>query len=424
MTGPSSTTTATRGELRVKGPGEREIDVCLASLLFHPAYAGPAVRFRRYAPGLAARGVRMRVFSSAFEESGFSPGALFPSDDVDGIEVQRVAVPTRGRDRTWLAYMRALTQYCRAPARRPDLVHLLGLWTWSPPWLLRLRAAGIPLVYTHTMMTGDAGPGRIKAAASLLPYRFVDRVVVSSSVMERELRESGVRAPIEVIGNGVDLRRFRPVESLQELQDLRIRLGLDPEAEIVVFIGGFLSERKGVDVLAEAWGEIARRPRAQLVLVGSHLDDMRPEGAQIAFLDRIQSLLDSSGARERLHITGPVDRVEDYIRAADLFVFPSRREGMPNVVLEAFACGIASILTPFEGLSEEFGRPGEHYLLSERTPQALANAVTKLLENPRRREQFATAGRRWAEAKLDVEFSLDRYTELYRTLSSRNRDPG
>src|SRR5690606_20193071 len=104
---------------------------------------------------------------------------------------------------------------------------------------------------------------------------------------------------------------------------------------------------------------------------------------------------------------------------ADVFVFPSRREGMPNTVLEALGCGVPSVLTPFIGLPEEFGRPGTEYLLSERTAEGLATAVTRILESPALRDELSAAGRRWVEESLGVETSLDRYAALYRELARK-----
>jgi glycosyltransferase involved in cell wall biosynthesis len=119
--------------------------------------------------------------------------------------------------------------------------------------------------------------------------------------------------------------------------------------------------------------------------------------------------------------TGAVDNVEAYLQTADVFVFPSRKEGMPNVVPEAFACGLASILTPFKGLPDEFGRPGEQYVLVERNAEALATAINAILDDPERRRQLGRRGRKWVEEHLDVEISLDRYADLYYELANDSR---
>ena len=77
-------------------------------------------------------------------------------------------------------------------------------------------------------------------------------------------------------------------------------------------------------------------------------------------------------------------------------------------------CRVSSVLTPFTGLPEEFGRPGKEYVLAEGTPEVLATAVGQLLGNRTMREYFTAAGR-----QRDI--SLDRYTEHYRELAEAKR---
>ncbi|MDP2480423.1 MAG: glycosyltransferase, partial [Candidatus Palauibacterales bacterium] len=88
-------------------------------------------------------------------------------------------------------------------------------------------------------------------------------------------------------------------------------------------------------------------------------------------------------------------------------------------VPEAFGCGLASVMTPFEGLPQEFGRPGREYVLSPRTPEDLSGSVVALLESPERRGELGASARAWVEANLGVDRSLDRYADLYRELTER-----
>lgn len=408
------------------------VDLCLAARYFHPVYSGPAVRFKRYAPGLRARGVDMRVVSGAWhDEDDRGQGGrtildLLRGDyghfvetlEVDGIPVHRVFLPSVNGKLPLIAYDRALARYCGTGAS-PDVLQLQDVVPWSLPWLWNLRRQGTPLVYVRTMMT-NRSLASWKRRFSQLGYRFLDCIVTSSEVMRQDLRDAGVDARIEVIPNGVDLDRFAPVESGTVRRELRQKLRLDSERELIVFVGGFLSPRKGIDILAEAWAQIAPcRPNARLVLVGPELNDLRPEGPQKAFLEQVRQTLESSGAMDRVTFTGGVDNVEEYLQVADVFVFPSRREGMPNVVPEAFACGTPSVVTPFDGLPEEFGRPGREYLLVERTADALASTMDELLDDPERRRFLARSARRWVEQRLDVEDSLDRYADLYRELADQ-----
>jgi glycosyltransferase involved in cell wall biosynthesis len=134
----------------------------------------------------------------------------------------------------------------------------------------------------------------------------------------------------------------------------------------------------------------------------------------------LQNTIAGANAEDRVIFTGPVSNVEDYLRAADLFVFPSRREGMPNVVPEAMACALPVVSTPFIGLPAEFGDPGTHYVLSSWDPVELAGDVGRLLVNADKRYILGRNARYWVEQNLDVNQSLDRYTALYGELADRS----
>ena len=405
------------------------VDLCLASLHFYPAYAGPAVRFRRYAPGLRERGVETRVFTASqrddpaevgrtAERDSAPPGVQI--DRVDDIPVRRVRLSNgKSTKRGWWEYQRRLVELCGDPDTRPGVLQLLTVDPWSTWYLYRLRRMGVPTVYTHTMLTKMSSRPWKRALQRIywpLPYRFLDCTVVSSSVMRESLRDIGVRGRIEVIPNGTDVGQFRPA-SREEKRTLRGKLGLPADDPVVLFVGS-ISPRKGVDILLEAWEKVgARHADARLVLVGPRHDEIRPDEEVSDFFRWVDGALEGGGASDRVVFTGAVDRVADYYRAADVFVFPSRTEGMPNVVPEAYACGLPVVMTPFQGLPEEFGRPGKHHLLVERNAGEIAEAVSALLESPDRRLELGEAARAWTERELALETALNRYAALYRELA-------
>ena len=410
------------------------IDMCLASVLFYPTFTGAGLRFQRYAPGLRARGIDTRVFAGPTQEnqkSGSLPenvlrsGTLLPIEQINGLPIQRVQLSQNSSFSRDVQYVRALLRYCHCQETRPDLIHLITASQYWLPYFFLFRRWGVPIVQSHTLLSALSSESWKRLLQRLfwrkLPFQLADCVVTGSVVGRDSLRNIGVSTRLEVIPNGVDLNRFQPVASHLAQKSLRRRLGLDPNGELLLFVGT-LTERKGVDVLVDAWGLIAqKRPRAYLVLVGPTAEELRPEMRSTDFKTRIETAIASSGAVDRVITTGQVENVEDYLQAADVFVFPSRREGMPNVVLEAMACGLPCILTPFLGLPAEFGNPGEHYMLVERISEALAQATITLLENPQRMQQLGCQSLKWIEMHADIECSLDQYANLYRELVDRSR---
>jgi glycosyltransferase involved in cell wall biosynthesis len=395
-------------------------------MIFHPVYAGPAVRFKRYLPGFQKRGIQVRVCTATPDSvkgpasgvdnawSALPYGTLLPLEMVDGVPVQRVRLPDKVGIRREAWFARAVAAFCSRTPHRPDVVQLFSARLAAVPGLWRLRRLGIPAVVTRTMV--PLLPRHpVKRALLGASIRFLSSIVVSSEMMAAHLRTFGVETRIEVIPNGVDIRRFRPPAGPEERSAIRRQLSLPEDATVLLFAGP-IAPRKGIDLLLEAWCRLAPlHPRVHLVVAGPRLDVARPAWA--SYNEKLEALADRSGARDRLHFPGLVQNVEDYMRAADMFVFTSSREGMPNVVPEAMASGLPVVTVPFIGLPQEFGEPGRHFVLTAFDPDRLAADISGMLGAPRRRVELGRQARAWVEARLDVNHSLDRYARLYDDLS-------
>ena len=390
---------------------EPAVRLCIANPWFYPVLVGPGERFRRYAPGLRRRGIDVSVVTVQH------PG-LSGHEVVNGISVERLPAKSGVRWRERVFVYRLLPRYLKR-SDRPDVYQFFSASQWVVPFLWAMKVLRIPSLLVFTLL-GEGRGSPLRRWLRTRYFRFLfksfDSIVTSSGVMTDELDKLGVPLTrIHTIPNGVNLERFRPAGE-SERADLRRRLDLADEDEVVLFIGAILP-RKAVDVLLEGWLEVAAaRPRARLVLVG---DKNEHQSKFQAFRDKLGGLVDQLPDPTRVTFTGSLPNVEDYLRASDLFVFPSIREGMPNVVPEAMATGLASILTPFKGLPTEFGTPGEHYSLVERTPTALGSEILRLLENRVQRAELGRKARTWVEEHMDVETSLDRFSGLYRELAGR-----
>jgi glycosyltransferase involved in cell wall biosynthesis len=225
----------------------------------------------------------------------------------------------------------------------------------------------------------------------------------------------GVKSRIEVIPNGVDLKRFRAPQNESERLNFKAKLGIESQSQVILSIGA-IHPRKGIDILLEAWVSLAKRfPDLHLYLIGMRHDLNAPELS--AFRNRLDVLMRKSNAVERLHFVGYIENVDEYLKAADVLVFPSRREGMPNAVLEAMASGLPCVLTPFIGLSPDLGKPNHEYLLVDHDFKAIEGAVSSVLESHDLRNRLGANGRKWVEKTMDIEDVLDRYAQLYKNLS-------
>jgi glycosyltransferase involved in cell wall biosynthesis len=409
----------------------QRLKLCLASPHFFPTYGGAQLRYLRYLPGLRERGIDTWVATGTplLEERTEADadqawyrhplGEALAPERIDGTLVRRVRLPDRKGLRRSLIFYRSVVKLCREPELRPDAVQFVSnLRARAIPWLLQLRRMGIPTLYSVSQFPTWPFKPRKRVHRRFVYktlYNTLDCLVTNSDPLHDFLRGIGVTTRIEMIPNGVNLTRFHPSRDPAARRALRKSLGIG-EDDLVVATVGAVIPRKGHDRLLAAWGPLAKRfPEARLLLVGPRADQHDPKLE--AFGQRLEHLAQASGAADRIHFVGMAEDVENYLRAADVFVLASQREGMPNSVLEAMATGLPAVLTRFIGFSERIGRPDEHYLLSEPDAGALAAAIGALLEKPDLRRSLDENARRWVARTLDSERSLDRYAALYRELA-------
>ena len=402
----------------------RRIKLWLITKWFHPILGGGAERFRRYAPGLRERGIDLEVFTVLHP----SYPDLREHEIIDGISITRFPLTDAYKEFPRLVHF-TLNQLQRTE-RKPDIVQFFSISPKTTPSLLQMRFQGAKTVYVSTMVHEEPQNGIVNRTKEYLYLRAsflpVNQVIASTTVMKTSLVSRGIASDcIRIIPNGVDTKRFHPTVSLQERNQLRKKLGITGYDQVVLFVGE-ISSRKGVDLLIDAWSapELSNQ-NILLVLVGAyHKQTMYPTSQKNSRLDyskRIERMVENTPDKERIIFTGEVSNVEEYMRAADLFVFPSRQEGMGNVVLEAMATGLPCVLTPYVGLpTPEFGQPGREFiLLDDYDVEKLAFTINQLLLDKQRMITIGRLARKWVEKHLDIDKTLDQYAKMYRSVASK-----
>ncbi len=384
---------------------------------YHPVYGGGLIRIRRFLPHLTARGVE------AFVVAG--PLAGHPHHEVvDGHELFRVRTPRLPGPLAGPGLFLATLRELRQLRHRLDVIHAVGVSWLQMAGAAYGRSTGRPVIMEPTLQGGDDPQtvARRRVAPIFLPlYRGADRVVALSSALEQGARAGGIDpARIERIPNGIDVDRFSPPASPDERRSLRRQLGL-PETGTLTVMVGELHRRKGVDILVEAWARVhARHPDAHLALFGPVRD--RDEGQR--FVDALRGRISALGLEGRVHIQGEIDAVQEALRAADLFALPTEAEGLPNVVLEAMACGLPSVVTDLPGImSDIFQSPDQGRPVAERTPEAFAEAIVDLLDDAGLRSQMGHAARQRVVDGFSAQRRARLCEDLYRRLLSDRSRP-
>jgi glycosyltransferase involved in cell wall biosynthesis len=383
----------------------------LATETYWPEIGGGERQARGLAAAFAALGRGVTILTRRSRRS-------LARREMDGSTlVLRLAPAGPERWRKWLLVLPALLAFClrwrhydavlvsgfrilgiaalmaRAVTRRPTVLKADSRGELSGEYF----RAGLATVG----LTPQSWPVSVALRLRNALLRRADAYVALSDEMAREFVDHGVPAArVFRIPNGVDTAVFRPATP-DERTNLRRRLNL-PAAPIAVYTGRLVTY-KGLPSLLRAWRAV---PGAALVLVGEG-------GADVHSCEtELREFVDAHAMRERVRFTGPTARVEEWLRAADLFVFPTEDEAFGLSLVEAMACALPCVTTQVGGL-RDFVDDGENALaVPPGDDAALVTAISILVGDSARRESLGRAARQTALKRFSMAAVAGSYAAL------------
>ena len=264
--------------------------------------------------------------------------------------------------------------------------------------------------------------GWVKRTARTPLYYAIDRwclpyyhhVICVSEDLCQQVRLLGVpEEKLSLVHNAIDQSQFKRRCSPAEAP-LRDRMDV-PEGRLVMGAMGRLSPEKAFGDLILAAADLIQQGMDVELWIGGE-----GEGR-----DDLQRLIDRVGAGSRVKLIGFVSDPIDFYHALDLFVLPSRREGLPNVVLEAMSMRVPVVATGVAGLTALI-RDGENGLLCRPGDiKQIASACRRVLADERLRRRLAEAGRSLIETRYALARRMDRVRAIYdRVLGLDQGSPG
>lgn len=376
------------------------VRVLMFSYYFPPHYSGAALQAISLAKKLRDRGAEISFLT-------VDNGGLPESGRLEGFEFHRVREGggRLGEVALWKNMMG------RARAGSFDVLHAHGAYLKNSFFGPLSRMLGKKSVLKVSLADDDLH-GLGKGRSGWVHKRFVSmahRYVSISREITDELKGYGL--PVEKImeiPNGVDTERFTPA-SESEKKALRAKAGLPVEGPMVLYVGG-ISSRKNVRWLVDSWAEASRSCAGFLTVVGP-----------VAREDTERKLYDSLKAREsglkgRFFMRSFTGKVEEFYRMADIFVLPSKNEGMPNAVLEAMSSGLACIVNTVSG-ARDLVDDATGVLMDVEKPGALAEGLGRLGNG--RAEALGAGARERIMRDFSLESVADRYMRLYGEMLGR-----
>lgn len=294
---------------------------------------------------------------------------------------------------------------------RADLVLTHGYKCDLVGWMAA-RRAGIPGVAVAHGWTAATWKVRLNETIDRWVMRRMDAVVAVSEAMAVKVRSAGVRPErIVAIPNGIRAEDFAHPDPAGRAV-VEALFATPPKT--IVAAAGRLSPEKGFDLFVSAAATLApRHPDVGFVLYGD--GPLRDKlAAQIAGLPALAGRFVMAGFRTDL------DRLMPH---ADLVVLSSHTEGLPVVVLEALAAGVAVVSTSVGGVPEVV-RDDEHgLLLAPGDAGRLADRIDELLRDPQRRARLAKAGQARVVAEFTHAVQARRYQALFERLTGKTTSP-
>ena len=342
---------------------------------------------------LFCRGL-LRDLSSRYEIIALSS----PQPELDSIrkreKVRTISVPM-ARKIAPFSDLKSLFELIRVFRKeRPDMVHSIT----PKAGLLSMMAAKwtrVPVrIHTFTGLIFPYEKGwkrRLLMTTDRLTASCATHVIPEGvGIRDDLIRFKITRKPLRVLGNGnvrgIDLSHYVRTEKLsRSAADLRNYYHIPDEGFAFIFVGR-LDRDKGIDELVQAFRKLEQEyPNAHLFLVGAE----EPEGKSI--LDETKEII---ARDDHIHLSdGWQADVRPWYAAADALVHPSRREGFPNVVIEAGAMGLASIVTDING-SREIVKDGQNgTIVPAQDPEAMYAAMKDFLDHPEKVQEMAAAAR-------------------------------
>lgn len=395
-------------ELSASGPKPSTlIRACMLSFYFHPNYSGSSIQAFNLSQKLRSHGVDPFIVSANLSNG--------PAHEViDGISLYRLPV-ARADDWQIPSFSVAAARFLFSKRKGFDLIHAHGTVQHGVASMVG-RLLGKPTILKVAMMGSDLGfegQGRVTGRLNKLLVSRFDQYIATTAGIASEFADRGLDAKkVALIPNGVDTGVFAPV-SPENKRAIRRDLGL-PEGPIVACVA-IINERKNIDGALRIWREIVKKGLAgHLIFVGPvHV----PGGP---FERQLQAFIRDNGLAERVSLLGRRDRVDLYLQASDVFLFPSRQEGMPNGVLEAMSTGLPCLVSQSSGLERIIQHGVNGFAMEISNEGQFVDVLGRVLQNDSLRQALGGNARDTIERLFSLDTVAKRYRALYDQLLCRS----
>jgi len=364
-------------------------------------WGGPSKIVLELSRALAARGHEIAVYTAGDQ------AVCKDISRVPGV-VLRV-FPLGVFSKIWQSYSPELREALVHDLKTFDLVHIHEIWHY-PQFVAAKVAQKEHKPYLVTIH-GSLEPWALRfkswkkaVAAAFFQKQILRNASLLHALTEGEaeqIRRFGIQAPVRVIPSGIyaeDYAKLPPREIFRAAYPVL-------EGRTIILFLGRLHPKKGLDILARAFGKVARAfPDAMLVIAG-------PDSQ--GYLAEVEKILKDQGVLDRALFTGILTGSAKYeaLASADIFVLPSYSEGFSQAVLEAMAVGLPVVISKQCYFPEVEQRNAG--LVIDPREDALVEALSKMLSDANFRQEMAENGKALVKERFTWDAIADAMVRLY-----------
>ena len=235
----------------------------------------------------------------------------------------------------------------------------------------------------------------------------VDAMIATSSDIEQELLEVGVKEQsVYRIPYGVDSEKFLPVSQSEKLA-MKQELKLAPDDLTVIFVGDSVPRKRPLLILQSLEKAVKAGAGIELAILGPTTNS--------DYVSEIKSFIRQHDLGERVHWFGMQENVSRFLSAADVFILPSKGEGLPNAMLEAMAAGLPSIGTEISGIKDLIDDEQTGFMVAP-SVERISDRFQQLAGNRPLLTSMGTKARNKIEQKYALPTVIAQYENLFRKI--------
>ena len=385
---------------------KEKIDVLMITGVYLPESNGAVLQCSQLISNLG-KSIRFSVLT------GTSNKVSEGSEYVEGISVTRVLIPNRPTPRYIIGALRFFIKLL-GMLTKANLVHIHGFSRRNAIVIAISRIFNKKVILKMTSFGLD-DPLSIKESFSTIFWQLFKcchaYIGVSPAFAMSYQKADLPEKKYNFIPNGVDLDRYLPA-SKNEKMALREKYGFAEDDKVVVFVG-HLSPEKRPMLLYKAWVKLREQnDNAKIIFIG-HTRNYYEVDDEI--IETIRQDAFRRGILPFIHFVEKTSHVDEYMKIADVFVLPSIREGLPNVLLEAMACALPCVVSDLPGVTDWLIDDGvTGVLFRSDDPDVLAGKITPYFAEHVIQQSMGVAARHFIENNFSCASTSQGVLDLYR----------